>query len=69
MNLPGTIVILITPEAEIRKIIVLQGQPRQNVHQTPSQPMAGHSGPVPIIPDAQGTTNRRIVVWAGLGIK
>jgi hypothetical protein len=36
-------VILATWEAEIRRIVV-QGQHRQGIHQTPSQPITGHSG-------------------------
>jgi hypothetical protein len=45
-----------------------QGQSGQNILETPSQPMAGHSGACePGIPATWGSTNRRIAY--SLGIK
>jgi hypothetical protein len=54
-------VILDTLEAESRRIVVL-GQPRQKVHETPSQPIAGHGG-AHLSSQARGEAEiRRIVV-------
>jgi hypothetical protein len=53
-------VILAIQKAEFRMVVV-QGQTRQQVHETPSQP---------VIPATQGSTKRKITVQAaGLGIK
>jgi hypothetical protein len=55
-------IILATWEAEIQSISI-QGLPRQKVHDTPFQPVAGCGGAA-----TQGSTNR-IMVQAGQGTK
>jgi hypothetical protein len=44
------------------------GKKKKKTHQIPSQPMAGRSGPTPVIPPTQGGTNR-ITVQAVPDIK
>jgi prephenate dehydrogenase len=62
-------VILVTWEVEIGRIIV-QSQPEQKVHVTPSHPMTGCSdSESDVIPDMRGSTNRRVVVQVHLGIR
>jgi hypothetical protein len=62
-------VILATWEVEIRRIAV-QGQLGQIVLETPSQPMAGYGSMNPSSSQLhRGSTNTRIVVQAGVGIK
>jgi hypothetical protein len=45
-----------------------QGQPRQKVHKTPSQPIAGQ-WQAPVIPATEGRINRSLMVQASLGKK
>jgi hypothetical protein len=60
-------IILATREAEIGRITV-GGQARQKVHKISFQPMTGHSG-MTCYPTYTGSTNRRTMVWASLGIR
>jgi hypothetical protein len=53
-------VILATWEAEIRRIAV-QGHSKQNIQETPSQPIPGHSSLLSIL-TKQRSTKRRILV-------
>jgi hypothetical protein len=60
--------VLATLEAKIRRIMV-QNQPRQNSSRDPISTNGWAWWCTPVIPVTQGSTNRRIVVQASLGVK
>jgi hypothetical protein len=61
---------LIIPATQKGKIerTTVQGQPRQKIHETSSQQMTEHGGTCLLSSAMQGSTNRRMVVQAHLGI-